>query len=250
MQIPSNKMQIPSNIPSNITQITMLLVVGMVVALAGTAQAAAVVTLDFAATNGSGPVANLGSSVTLSTTDSGSTTGIGTVQGGVTSNATTVTLVDGVYTGVYEIAVDVSDTGTGAAGVGRGGTGTLSPGGDLFGSGEELTIDNLVLTYVSGDDVFQFDGFIGVLFGNAAGAEVGTANGVDFDSGSSGGWVGNGNLFAPTGAIPLASSVVISGNGMSFNVVDAQFSAVAVPEPSSAALLGLGGLALILRRRK
>ncbi|QQL46423.1 PEP-CTERM sorting domain-containing protein [Sulfuriroseicoccus oceanibius] len=37
---------------------------------------------------------------------------------------------------------------------------------------------------------------------------------------------------------------------MLFLSTNAAASAVAVPEPSSAALLGLGGLALILRRRK
>lgn len=36
----------------------------------------------------------------------------------------------------------------------------------------------------------------------------------------------------------------------SFGATDAQLTVTAVPEPSSAALLGLGGLALMLRRRK
>jgi len=41
-----------------------------------------------------------------------------------------------------------------------------------------------------------------------------------------------------------------AGSNWRIESVDLQFSTAAVPEPSSAALLGLGGLALILRRRK
>lgn len=56
-------------------------------------------------------------------------------------------------------------------------------------------------------------------------------------------------------AIDLSSAfTVIADAGTTINVqsFDAQFTVatVAVPEPSSTALLGLGGLALILRRRK
>lgn len=39
-------------------------------------------------------------------------------------------------------------------------------------------------------------------------------------------------------------------DGNDFTLDDASLTAIAVPEPSSVALLGLGGLALILRRRK
>ena len=55
--------------------------------------------------------------------------------------------------------------------------------------------------------------------------------------------VGDNNVVTPT-------SIIISGNnGNSGSAHTVAFSAV-TPEPSSTALLGLGGLALILRRRK
>ncbi len=48
------------------------------------------------------------------------------------------------------------------------------------------------------------------------------------------------------------SNVDTDGTGQAFNVggVGIQFDVVAVPEPTSAALLGLGGLALITRRKR
>ena len=55
--------------------------------------------------------------------------------------------------------------------------------------------------------------------------------------------VGDNNVVTPT-------TVIISGNnGNAGSAATVAFSAV-TPEPSSTALLGLGGLALILRRRK
>ena len=70
---------------------------------------------------------------------------------------------------------------------------------------------------------------------------VGGANG-DWDT-----WFG---FEAPT--TETITSVVITKQGLNSNwaAVDDVTYIVAVPEPSSSALLGLGGLALILRRRK
>ena len=49
-----------------------------------------------------------------------------------------------------------------------------------------------------------------------------------------------------------ANLITGNGNGQVFiwREIDVEGTATAVPEPSSAALLGLGGLALIFRRRK
>lgn len=54
---------------------------------------------------------------------------------------------------------------------------------------------------------------------------------------------------SPTFSVAL-TSLETSSNFVRFDEVGVSFSSSAVPEPSSAALLGLGGLALILRRRK
>jgi len=71
-----------------------------------------------------------------------------------------------------------------------------------------------------------------------------------------------GNAYAPADAVSNVvsfSSIVPDGTitatgtgtvNWRIESVDLQFSTAAVPEPSSAALLGLGGIALILRRRK
>lgn len=56
-----------------------------------------------------------------------------------------------------------------------------------------------------------------------------------------------------TGTVDTASPVVIlvlSNDGGQTRIDNVRLDLVQVPEPSSAALLGLGGLALILRRRK
>ena len=51
--------------------------------------------------------------------------------------------------------------------------------------------------------------------------------------------------------LEIAQSIGSTGNGVNIAIDNLSFSqAQAVPEPSSAALLGLGGLALLLRRRK
>ena len=172
-----------------------------------------------------------------------------------------VTLTDGGFSGLYNISLDVESTGSVASGVGRGGSGTLSPGGNLFLADEELTFDNVVLTKVSGDD-FVFDGFNGVIFGNANAnsGENGTANGTTFTIGAASvpGINTSGRGIAPAGSFDLASSAIVSGgiidgsDGVSLNLLTAQFSAVNaanIPEPSSLAVLGLGSLTLLRRRR-
>ena len=190
--------------------------------------------------------------------------------GGGAAQSGIITLTDGAFTGDYNISVNIA-AGTGTT-IGRGGSGTISPvstvppvsaGGDLFQVGEQLTFSDVLLTKVSGDD-FVFDGFTGAIFGNANAdsGEAGTANGTTFTitDVSVPGINTSGRGLAPFGAIPLASTIVASGNqgttgltdGVSLNAVAAQFSAVgaSVPEPSSLALLGLGSLTVLVRRRK
>ena len=78
-----------------------------------------------------------------------------------------------------------------------------------------------------------------------------TVNGVD--TGETLAWGNNGNNLATisgiTGADIIGGSTQIGFNGINGSISGIVVSEV-VPEPSSAALLGLGGLALIFRRRK
>ncbi len=62
-----------------------------------------------------------------------------------------------------------------------------------------------------------------------------------------GGWAAETATFNQTGDVIVRFTIAGTG-GVSFD--DITVSADVVPEPSSTALLGLGGLALILRRRK
>lgn len=92
-----------------------------------------------------------------------------------------------------------------------------------------------------------------IIFGGAATVATGTnaAPALGFDSiwtyelvvGSGSSLIGNNLTFAID-----TSGAIAPQENMAVDQVDISF--VAVPEPSSAALLGLGGLALILRRRK
>lgn len=69
---------------------------------------------------------------------------------------------------------------------------------------------------------------------------------VDYDSSSGSGRLLSQHLVTATGGDVTASV----GNTSSMSITAFGWNAVAIPEPSTTALLGLGGLALILRRRK
>ena len=83
-----------------------------------------------------------------------------------------------------------------------------------------------------------------------------------FDNGGGDFWDVNGTEVSAVGnnvalAAPISGDMVITATGPGgatgntrLEGFEASFTSVAVPEPSSTALLGLGGLALILRRRK
>ena len=222
-----------------------------------------VVDLYFA--NGNGAGTQTGGSFALSTADAGSATGIGTVIDGVLSTETTVTLSDGGFTGVYSLSTNIITNG-GSDFVSRGPTGALgTETNGLIGPStpfgvSSVGIEDVELTFESGDDVFLFDGYTGVLFGNANAGEVGTvgtgANAIDFsfDDGDLG-IVASDDAFGPIGNLPNQPTFISAfGEGLSVNAVRAQFvlnpDVVTVPEPSSIALIGLGSLIVFGRRRR
>lgn len=137
--------------------------------------------------------------------------------------------------------------------------GWLSSGGTTMNSnGEQLTIAfNSISAALSGGgsaDTLTFDGFTAASWGSWASGHVAVLNGVsnayvDGTTNKSQSTSGNSlvtwfDTAAITGAADDAAG---SWRAESWNF---GFTAAVVPEPSSAALLGLGGLALILRRRK
>ena len=154
--------------------------------------------------------------------------------------------------GTFTVSITATDS-TGAT-ILRGGVGAFGAG-----TGNFITIDDVTLTNVSGDDVFQFDGFTGAFFGSTEGTnDMGSIEGVTVTPVAAGNLIGGTGeeiLFADVAGVDSLLTSVDLGNvagTIALNGVTAQFSVVgaAVPEPSSLAILGLGGIALISRRRR
>ena len=162
------------------------------------------------------------------------------------------------FSGLYNVSVTLSSNNTTADDpIQRGGVGAVGVFGNgqntLINGDESLTVSDFVLDFVSGDDVFQFDGFSGVFLGNNQGDTGRTAqvNGVLIANDLT----GNGGTSFTLAPIDLADSIEISGvtgNGLSLNGVQASFSvaAAAVPEPSSALILGFAAFGCICKRRR
>lgn len=151
---------------------------------------------------------------------------------------------------------NIQTSGTTAAG-------WLSSGGTTMdGNGDQLTIafDSISANLSGGGsaDTLSFDGFSQISWGSWGAGHVAVVNGVSnayvdgttnkTQSVSGNSLVTEFNTAAITGADADAAGTW-RAEGWDF-AFTAEVNAVAVPEPSSTALLGLGGLALILRRRK
>ncbi len=126
-----------------------------------------------------------------------------------------------------------------------GGTGTTITAVHFFGLDNSFTIDagGVGFSLVSGwDSTLSATGLV---------SNVGSVNAVGLTSGTA--ITGaNGNFDQGHGTIVFDSAVssfTLTENSGAADTVTLQFS-TAIPEPSSTALLGLGGLAFILRRRR
>ena len=163
-----------------------------------------------------------------------------------------VTISEGGFTGVFNISlqVDAMTPTVTATPVQRGGVGALGvEAGSGIGAAESLTISNLTFDFVSGDDVFQFDGFSGIYIGNVTAGETAQLNGgTPFEPALDGSnQIQSTDPITPLGG--LFSSVTLAGDTgvVTIEGINAEFSVI--PEPSSVLLLGLSGLALLRRRR-
>ena len=106
-------------------------------------------------------------------------------------------------------------------------------------AGELVLTDGTTSTVL--DAAFAFDSAFDLAVtydGTSAEASYNGGTGISVASSGSGGT--DRIIFGQTGSSPMGSAAYS----------DVSFSTAAVPEPSSTALLGLGGLALIMRRRK
>lgn len=187
----------------------------------------------------------------------------GTVDSGVLAFVSATAAGSPSITATYTLTADfdgdmVDDiltfelTATAATGnIGTNANGNIGTGSPRIGTGESLTYTASISSIASGSGdplTATFDGFDGGAF----------AGGSNFEDGSA--FTANGELF-DTPEFDLASSstsleIEVTANGgaaeVFINGIDFQISVGAdpVPEPSGTALLGLGALGLIARRRR
>jgi hypothetical protein len=142
---------------------------------------------------------------------------------------------------LYDIVVDFSITGVGLQF--NDGVYQLNQAGDTmsYGAASITIFDDTGAIDLTSNFITSFTGYSNVQVSGFSGSDAGTING-DAITGSGSIEFGLSNV--------QTIDVVRTGGGFNINDVNGSFSIDAVPEPSATTLLGLGGLALILRRRK
>ena len=109
-------------------------------------------------------------------------------------------------------------------------------------AGETLSIESISYDYTG------FDGSVRV--GASFGGSITTQNPTTGDSSHTTPLSRTGLVNGETVTIKFGLRDGSGGNGKTYTLDNLNLNGTVVPEPSSTALLGLGGLALILRRRK
>ena len=121
---------------------------------------------------------------------------------------------------------------------------------NTFESGDTISLEVANINYTSAESRVAFDGFTSFRVVSFAAAPDGA---FDFYVGTTGATVLNADptFNADLESNGTSSSLFFTAGGGPFRLrdLDLQFETSPIPEPSSTALLGLGGLALILRRR-
>ena len=134
--------------------------------------------------------------------------------------------------------------------IGDNGAGFIGTGGPRIGDGETLTYTADVSSAAfktSSGDIFtaNFDGFTGADFGAVTGTSVFEINGTAFSTEPTD--LTPAEVFTITSIEDPAQTAESFINGVDFDIT---VEAVPIPEPSSTALLGLGALGFLVRRRR
>ncbi|MDA8745810.1 PEP-CTERM sorting domain-containing protein [Rubripirellula amarantea] len=123
----------------------------------------------------------------------------------------------------------------------------------------ELSVINVTGTTTDAGNLITFNGFTGATAGAGVGAGIDISSSVEINgtavtlaSPDNGGFrfVTATTTFAPTATVQFDNSVNNNGGTIVARSYDLQFDAVAVPEPSSLAVLGLGAVGIIAVRRR
>ena len=173
-----------------------------------------------------------------------SSAGIGTPTATLTYTLTADFDTDGTDdTLTFDLIVTTPD-----GNIGNNGAGFVGVGGPRFNDGQTLTYTADVSSAAfktSSGDIFtaNFDGFTGADFGAVTGTSVFEINGTAFSTEPTD--LTPAEVFAITSIEDPAQTAESFINGVDFDITVAE-----VPEPSSTALLGLGALGFLARRRR
>lgn len=185
--------------------------------------------------------------------------GVGNAGGasspGVYTLLNDIAATDGDVSFTYDIIITGATVRSGDASLGNGHEASgINSFADNSAFSVEISIDAASIT----GGTVSFDGFTGITAAGASGSDGFTIGGTAYRI--SGGDVAIANntykVIAATGAGTTGGTFDATSHGTGNGVVlsglswDFTTTTASVPEPSSTALLGLGGLALILRRRK
>ena len=175
-----------------------------------------------------------------------SSAGIGTPTATLTYTLTADFDTDGTDdTLTFDLIVTTPD-----GNIGNNGAGFVGVGGPRFNDGQTLTYTADVSSAAfktSSGDIFtaNFDGFTGADFGAVTGTSVFEINGTAFSTEPTD--LTPAEVFAITSIEDPAQTAESFINGVDFDIT---VEAVPIPEPSSTALLGLGALGFLVRRRR